>query len=622
MQTGVSIPERIGAPAGLHWRDTETMTGTGTWDSHAEYSRRLEARLKEASKWEARHRQIGNARLAVALAGIVMAWRVIGPQALSAYWLAAPLAAFIALAIWHERVIRSFRRASRAAAYYRRALDRLEGNWVGKGEPGERFRDPHHPFAEDLDLFGRGSLFDMICAARTRAGEEVLARWFLEPADPDEIRARQQAIEELRFRVDLREYMAQLGEDVRAGVHPEALSVWGAAPPLLDSRGGRVVCALAALLNIAGLLAAVEFSQPLLLVWTLMASTGCGFYFRERVKDVIREVEIPAHDLALLRDVLLCIERQTFQSPKLAKLRAALEIEGQPPSKRIARLNRLVEMLDSRDNLAVRMIGPPLLWSTQLAFAVEAWRRVHGPAVRKWLEAVGEVEAICSLAAYAFAHPHDPFPEIVESGPCFEAEAITHPMLVESKAVRNDVRLGKDLKLLVVSGSNMSGKSTLLRTVGVNAVLAMAGAPVRAKRLVISPLAIGASIRVTDSLQDGSSRFYAEITRLRQLVDMAGGSRPLLFLLDELLHGTNSHDRRIGAEAVVRELVERGAIGLITTHDLALAHIAEVLAPAAANVHFEDHLEDGRIRFDYKLRPGVSKKSNALELMRSVGLHV
>jgi DNA mismatch repair ATPase MutS len=168
----------------------------------------------------------------------------------------------------------------------------------------------------------------------------------------------------------------------------------------------------------------------------------------------------------------------------------------------------------------------------------------------------------------------------------------------------------------------MSGKSTLLRVVGANAVLAQAGAPVRARGLRLSPLALGASIRTLDSLQGGTSRFYSEIKRLRQLVDLTKGPRPVLFLLDELLHGTNSHDRRIGAEAVIRTLVERGAIGLLTTHDLALAEIVEVLAPRAANVHFEDHIEGGRITFDYLLRPGLVRKSNALELMRSVGLDV
>ena len=168
----------------------------------------------------------------------------------------------------------------------------------------------------------------------------------------------------------------------------------------------------------------------------------------------------------------------------------------------------------------------------------------------------------------------------------------------------------------------MSGKSTLLRAIGVNAVLAQCGAPVRATRLVMSPLHIGASIRVVDSLQSGTSRFYAEIKRIRQIMDLTAGSNSVLFLLDELLHGTNSHDRRIGAEAIVRALFERGAIGLLTTHDLALAGIADTLGQGAVNVHFEDTLEDSRLKFDYRLRPGIVNRSNALDLMRSVGLEV
>jgi DNA mismatch repair ATPase MutS len=234
---------------------------------------------------------------------------------------------------------------------------------------------------------------------------------------------------------------------------------------------------------------------------------------------------------------------------------------------------------------------------------------------------VGEIEALCSLASHAFEHPNDPFPEFSSESRCLEAEGAAHPLLDEKRAVRNDVSLSDGLRLLVVSGSNMSGKSTLLRTVGVNVVLAQAGAPVRARRLLLSPLAIGASIRITDSLQDGISHFYAEILRIRQIVELTAGPLPVLFLIDEFLHGTNSHDRRVGAEALATSLLNRGAMGLITTHDLALAHIVET-SGTAANVHFEDQLVDGRIHFDYVMQPGVVRKSNALELMRSVGLEI
>jgi DNA mismatch repair ATPase MutS len=242
--------------------------------------------------------------------------------------------------------------------------------------------------------------------------------------------------------------------------------------------------------------------------------------------------------------------------------------------------------------------------------------------LRRWLTAVGDIEALSSMAGYRYEHPDDVFPDLADGPPLFAGEALGHPLLPESVVIRNDLDLTPPLRVLVVSGSNMSGKSTLLRTVGINAVLAQAGAPVRARRLRLTPLAVCASIRIQDSLQSGVSRFYAEITRLGQIMRRADDQPPVLFLIDELLHGTNSHDRRIGSEAIVRGLVERGAIGLVTTHDLALAQVADALGAGGANVHFEDVLEDGRMRFDYRMRPGVVEHSNALALMRAVGLRV
>jgi DNA mismatch repair ATPase MutS len=237
---------------------------------------------------------------------------------------------------------------------------------------------------------------------------------------------------------------------------------------------------------------------------------------------------------------------------------------------------------------------------------------------------LAELEALSSFAAYAFEHPDDPFPELLPaSGPArSEAEGLGHPLIAEARCVRNDVRLGPERRLLVISGSNMSGKSTYLRAIGVNLVLAMAGAPVRARKFRLTPVQVGASIRTVDSLQDGTSRFYAEITRLGEIVRLAGQATPLVFLLDEILGGTNSHDRRIGAAGVARSLLERGALGLMTTHDLALTQIVKELQPPGANLHFEDQIQDGRMSFDYRLRPGIVEKSNALELMRSVGLEV
>jgi DNA mismatch repair ATPase MutS len=267
-------------------------------------------------------------------------------------------------------------------------------------------------------------------------------------------------------------------------------------------------------------------------------------------------------------------------------------------------------------------VAAVLLWTPQLAFAIEHWRIQFGPDLARWIDAVGEFEALCSFAGFSYEHPDYAFPEIVDGSPRFEGVSIGHPLLAGDRCVRNDLTLSGENPVLIVSGSNMSGKSTMLRSVGVNTVLGLAGAPVCASEMRLSPIAIGASIRLQDSLLEGNSRFYAEILRLRQISELAQNELPVLFLIDEILSGTNSHDRGIGAEAVVRNLMESGALGLVTTHDLALTRLADSLSPRAANVHFQDHLEDGVIAFDYRVHPGVVTKSNALELMRAVGLDV
>ena len=591
-------------------------------DPHIEYAERLRERRAVSAQLDRRHAALGYAKVGVFVLAVLTGWIAFTQRWYSAWWLAAPTVVLGGLALDHERVMRARKAAARACAFFEKGIERLEDRWAGTGVSGERFVDPAHPYAEDLDLFGKGSLFELLCTTRLRAGEDTLARFLLEPAEPEVVRARQEAVRELCPRLDLREDMALLGEDLRSGINPRALAAWAEQPLTLDAPAARTCAAVLALAALATLAVWAVFGVVEFFLAVAVLEAVFFLRFRARVAGVVEVVGDPAYGIALLAEVLGRIEREPFSSARLLDLRHALSTDGAPPSHAIARLNRLMALLHSRDNVLLRVIGPPLLWTTQVAFAIEAWRKKYGPSVRHWLEAVGEFEALSAFANYAFEHPADPFPEFVEGEACFEGQALGHPLVAEPRSVRNDVRLSSELRVLVVSGSNMSGKSTLLRVVGANAVLAQAGAPVRGRRLRLSPLALGASIRTLDSLQGGTSRFYTEIKRLRQLVDLTKGPRPVLFLLDELLHGTNSHDRRIGAEAVIRTLVERRAIGLLTTHDLALAHIVEVLAPRAANVHFEDHIEGGRITFDYLLRPGLVRKSNALELMRSVGLDV
>ncbi len=592
-------------------------------DPHAEYTRRLAERGERRAACERRLALLGNARFLVFVLGVCLVVAAFGLQWFAPVWLLVPVAVFLGLSIAYQRAARAHYAARVAVEYYERGLARLEDRWTGAGNPGTRFLDPAHPNAADLDLFGAGSVFELLCTARTRAGEELLADWLRAPAQPDEVRARQEAVTELRPRLDLREDLACQGALVPAGVDLEGLAAWGAAPPVAGALAARLAATGCAALAVAAL---VVWAAGLTPAWpfalAVLLEIALALYLRDRVRAILGPVEQRSRELLVFAGLLGRLEQEQAQSARLRELRQALDADGLPPSRQMADLFGLLDLLDWRRNLYFAPLGALLLWTTHLAFAVERWRARAGQGIGRWIGAVGQFEALCSLATYAFENPAEPFPEITTDETCFVGEALGHPLLPRAQCVRNDVRLDAAQRVLLVSGSNMSGKSTLLRTVGVNAVLALAGAPVRAKALRLSPVVVGATLRIQDSLQAGRSRFYAEILRVRQLVDLAGGSPPLLFLLDEVFHGTNSHDRRHGAEAVVRGLVARGALGLVTTHDLALTHITEVLAPHATNVHFADHVEKGTITFDYRMRPGVVRHSNALALMRAVGLEV
>ena len=535
-----------------------------------------------------------------------------------------PVAAFIVLAVLHERLLRVVRLCSRGIRFYDQGLARLHGTWQGQGAAGDRFLPPDHPCARDLDLFGRGSVFELLCTARTRSGEEALAHWLLVPALPAVVQARQAAARELSERLDLRARLAVLGEDVRLGVHPAELVAWGEGASHLPSGGMiRVVLPLLAAAWVASVVAWQGWGAPNL--WVLASTVlnlSVTYRYRLHLTGAAHDIEGAGHDLNLLAEVLTAFQGEAFSSPRLLQLQSQLQQPGMAPSRAIRKLNRVVEFLESAHNLFVRVFDFVIFYRLQLVLAAEAWRRRFGPSLRLWLETIGELESLAALGGYTYEHPADVFPEFAEQGPCFEAEGLAHPLIPPDRAVANDLRLGSALQLMIVSGPNMAGKSTFLRGIGVNAVLAQCGAPVRAAKLRLSPLMVTASICVLDSLEGGLSRFYAEIHRLKQIMDLTKAPVPVLFLLDELLSGTNSHDRLAGTRSVVNGLVAEGAIGLVTTHDLALTAIPAEIGGTAVNGHFEDHMEAGKLAFDYKLYPGVVQTSNALKLMRSIGLDV
>ena len=583
------------------------------------FSQKLEQLKQAQASEQKRERQLGFAKVAVAfltVAGAIVLLYFVKLLLL----LVAPILAFVVLAVVHENCLRRIRLRKRSIEFYERGIARIEDRWTGTGEPGDRFLDPAHPYARDLDLFGAASLFQLLCTARTRAGEEKLAAWLLAAAPVDEIVARHGAVEDLSVRLELREQLFCVGETVRAGVNPDALAKWGERKPLMGSRAIRTTTTVLGVVWVAAMACWGVLGWGTLALAISALNLAWAHRIHARWDEAAEAIEEATHDLDVLAGVLRLVDHGQFSAAKLREIQSRLRHAEFAPSDAIRKLDRIVGYLESRRNPAMRLLDVLMFWSAQFVFRAERWQEEFGPHIRGWLDAVGEFEALSALAGYAFEHPADVLPEFVEQGPLFEAEEMTHPLLPAEKAVRNGVKLGAGLQLIVLSGPNMAGKSTFIRSVGVNAVLAQCGAPVRAKALKMSSVAVAASICVLDSLSGGTSRFYAEIRRLKVAEDLAAGEVPVLFLMDELLSGTNSHDRLEGTRLIVKSLVDRGAIGIVSTHDLALAEIPETMGERAANFHFEDRLEEGKLIFDYKLKTGVVKTSNALELMRSIGL--
>ncbi|HEU5412933.1 MAG TPA: mismatch repair protein [Candidatus Angelobacter sp.] len=594
-----------------------------------QYSQRLHWHKTQSERLHRLHIWTGNARVAIFALIIILCWTIGRSGKPSPLWLATAVLGFIVLVVVHRRILRARNLAERGIALYTRGLARLDDRWSGTGDTGEEFSRADHLYAEDLDIFGHGSLFQLLCSARSRMGKEQLSDWLLSQAGAAEVVERQQAVAELKTRFELRENLALAGDKEKIDADPTKLKHWAGIRVDLNYRRwwplAWILSALAIGTLVFAVVGLVKHGNAL---WTpfllMLVVNGIVLYsVRKRLKLMFAGLDEACHNLSALAAVLRCIEDEQFSAPRLAAIRQQLISHGLRASECISRLGTLCDLEESRHNQVVQWLELVILYSLHVALALQRWRERYAELILAWLDAVSEFEALNSVAIYAFEHPSDSFPEISDSHtpPRLDATKLRHPLMPSSECIPNDVTLGKEPQVLLVSGSNMSGKSTLLRSVGVNAVLALMGAPVRADAFRISALTIGASMRISDSLQKGVSHFYAEITRIRRVLELSRPG-PLLFLFDEILQGTNSHDRRIGAEGVLRTLLQNGAAGLVTTHDLALTALEEMFPGKIANVHFQEKLEAGKLSFDYKLREGVVTTSNGLELMKSIGLQV
>jgi hypothetical protein len=601
----------------------------------------LRARKEREGILEGRANAIATARL-IAFGGAVVLLVAIAFASLPSWaWLGVVgcVLAFGTLVVVHARVHAHKDRALAAVRFHERALARMEGKWRTSPSLGERFISETHPYAGDLDVFGRSSLFQLLDVTSTRFGEEVLAKWLSgeegtdgEEAFADRVRGRQRAVADLAPRLVLREELAVVGSllDEDKKPDPRPFVMWagqgsGRLPGSL--RLPAVVLPVltigAAIAGSLGLVPRFAFAIPFALSVAVLAS------LRPRLHAILEAASSKESALSRYAGMLALLERETFEAPVLVALQERLRQSGASATREMASLSRTVAFLDARNNEVFRFfIGPALMWDLWCGLSLDAWRARAGKAAFGWFRALAELEALASLAGFAFERPDHVFPELVDE-PTFDAEALGHPLIEEGKRVANDVRLQGPGHALVVTGSNMSGKSTLLRAIGVNAVLANVGAPVCAKTMRLGRLRVATSMRVSDSLEEGTSRFYAELKKLKLVLDLARESAAapeskgtVLFLLDEILHGTNTRERLIGARAILKELLARGAMGAVSTHDLGLGDLEGEMPEQVKNVHFEEQVQGDLMTFDYRLREGIVQSSNALRLMKVVGLDV
>jgi hypothetical protein len=603
-----------------------------TEGARATYLAGREARARDVHDAERRARSIGTARVLVAVAAVAILVGIVwGPLGQGAWWgVVAAVVIFAALVLVHARLHAAADRATAALRFHERGLARMNEGWSELPGTGARFASAEHPYTDDLDVFGPSSLFQRLDRTETRFGEERLAAWLSaasEPVDLDAVRERQVAVKDLAPRIAFRERLSAAGSlAVEDKPDPAPFLAWAeGAVPFESMKTWAIVGWILPVTVLAGALAWKVANAP---VWAFLAPIVAELLVlgatARYVSPIAGAVSSREGAFARFGEMLALVAAEPVEAPLLRGLQAKLRASGAEATIEMARLERIIAFLDARNNEVWRFfIGPLLMWDLHCVVALERWRLRAGKHARAWLEAIGDLEALASLAGLAFEQPDYVFPEI-GGEPRFDAAGLGHPLIAPGKRVANDVALKGSGTALVITGSNMSGKSTLLRAIGVNTVLALAGGPVCARRLVIGPVRLASSMRVRDSLAEGVSRFYAEVRKLKAVIDRARSGRvpATLFLLDEVLHGTNSRERLIGARAIVRELVACGALGGVSTHDLALGDMETELPGAVVNVHFEEQVVGDTMTFDYVLRPGVVHSSNALRIMRMVGIDV
>ena len=547
-------------------------------------------------------------------------------------WLVGALFAGFTVAVGlHRNVQRAIEDIELLIKVNERSLQRLDGKWLDFPEQGKRYEDDLHPYAQDIDILGHNSLFQLLNTTTTRLGEDTLAQWLLHPATHEEITQRQQYVQDLVTRTSLRQDLEREGTRIGKDAidqDPEKFLKWAESQPLLATKPLLLwVMRLMPVWTTFWLLAYIVNTKLSILLWAIPLMIQFLIFMKtsSTVIPLLMDATSRQRSFALYSALFhrIELEEETKNTPFETLQGHFRTDDGWEPYKVMKRFQFLIDLVDVRHTPLMHLpLNMLLLWDLQCLRGLEQVKSSIGPHVRGWFAQLGEIEALCSFATFSYENPGYSFPTFAKDDAplCYTAKALGHPLLHRASRVCNDFSLDKSGPMMLITGSNMSGKSTFLRSIGVNAVLAYSGSVVCAEDIHLSRMQIGSSMRIKDSLEHGISYFMAELHRIRRVVELGREGEPLLYLLDEILHGTNTVERRTAALGIMTLLNQGRTIGIVTTHDLELAEESEAFGEQVQFRHFTDQIEDDEMTFDYTLREGICPSTNALRLMNIVGI--
>lgn len=489
---------------------------------------------------------------------------------------------------------------------------------------GTAYLPKEHPYAADMDILGHASLFQFMNRTVSEPGAGKLADWLLNAADPSTILNRQEAVKELKDKMAFRQNLQAYGKEYPiTNLSVQRLQAWLHEKPAFPENSHwkwlRYLLPAIAIIICIGTMA--DWFPMNVFYLALVVFGSIAFQLNKKIAPVHEQLSKMAAQLETLSVSIRSIEQESFQSPLLKSLQADFISGDKKASASIRSLHKTLDRLDLRYNMVLSVpLDLVLFWSLQQVLALEQWKKQESGRVEIWLARLAEMESLNSISTIHFNQPDWVFPELKENYFSLEARSLGHPLINEKKRVNNDISIKDKGELMLITGSNMAGKSTFLRSTGVNLVLAMAGAPVCATYFSFTPVQLISSMRIADNLEESTSTFYAELKKLKSIIDRVNAGEKLFIVLDEILRGTNSHDRHTGSDALIRQLIRHQAAGMIATHDLALADIQQSFPQNILNHHFDVQVSGEELYFDYKLKPGVCQSMNASILMRKIGI--